>query len=193
MADVFITSSRLDEDRVGPIAERLGSLGHSISRRDTPDAIESAHAVVAIWSRNARASLHVSAEAAYAAERGLLVQMQIDPTSPPPPFDRLPIASFHSEQNEWGVLEDTLAKLAAGGDAPRPTPPRAASLAAIGAPGLVLAALAATLAAHASALSAALSGGLSLDQLGVVSAGALVCAGLCVGVSAWRVVAAVRA
>ncbi len=192
MADVFITSSRLDDDRVGPIAERLGSLGHSISRRDTPKAIESAHAVVAIWSRNARSSLRVSAEAAYAAERGLLVQMQIDPTSPPPPFDRLPVASFHSEQNEWGVLEDTLAKLA-GGDAPSATPPRAASLAAIGAPGLVLAALAATLAAHTSALSAALSGGLSLDQLGVASAGALACAGLCVGVSAWRIIAAVRA
>lgn len=193
MADVFITSSRLDEDRVAPIAERLASLGHTISRKGAaPAAIEDAHAVIAIWTRNACASLRVNAEAAHAAERGVLMQMQLDPIAPPPPFDALPAAAFHGEHNEWGLLEDSLAKLARG-EAPSATLPRAASLAPIGAPGIVLAALAATLAAQAGALGAAVTGGLALDQLGIVLAGALTCASLCVVASVWRFVAAVRA
>ncbi|MEQ1619428.1 MAG: hypothetical protein ABL883_13920 [Terricaulis sp.] len=192
MADVFISSSRLDEDRVAPIAERLASLGHAVARRDAPAAINGAHAVVVIWSRTARASLRVSAEAAYAAERGVLVQMQIDPVAPPAPFDALPAASFHGENSEWGILEDALAKIA-NGERQVGAPPRAASLSPIGAPGIVLAALAATLLAQAGALSSAVAGGLALSQLGVVLTGALACAGLCVLVSVWRMLAAVRA
>ncbi len=192
MADVFITSSRLDEDRVAPIAERLASLGHVVSRTGTPAAIENVHAIIAVWSRNARSSLRVSAEAAFAAERGILVQMQLDPTAPPAPFDTLPTATFHGESNEWGALEDTLSKTA-NGESQASATLRAALLAPVGAPGVILVALTAAFAAQAGALSSAVAGGLALDQLDIVLAGALACAGLCVVVSVWRMFAAVRA
>ena len=65
MADVFISCSRLDRDRVTAIAERLSSLGYSVwwDARDGQarfDEIErqyaDARAIVTVWSDNARTS-----------------------------------------------------------------------------------------------------------------------------------------
>ena len=65
MADIFVSYSRLDQERVQPIVERLQSLGFSVwwdphVRQDQafPDELQaqldSAKAVLLIWSENAR-------------------------------------------------------------------------------------------------------------------------------------------
>ncbi|MGH6951232.1 MAG: toll/interleukin-1 receptor domain-containing protein, partial [Vitreimonas sp.] len=117
MADIFVSYSRLDHDRVKPIAERLGSLGYSVwweardenaSAEEVENALDSAHAVLAVWGVNALNSSWVYAEAARALDTGKLAQARIDDIELPLPFNAAACADLSGTRSEWGPIEDTL-------------------------------------------------------------------------------------
>ncbi|MBL8544828.1 MAG: toll/interleukin-1 receptor domain-containing protein [Hyphomonadaceae bacterium] len=205
MADVFISCSRLDRDRVQPIAERLSSLGYSVwwDARDAQvntDEIErqlsEARAIVTVWSENARNSSWVLAQSATAFDENRLLQMQIDPMRLPAPFDTLKVAEVHGGKSEWGLLEAALAALVRENRPPEVIDHRAASVAQsniAGAPRLLLAAMAATLVAFAGALSAGFNGVMPPDQLQLALFGVAAVGGLSAAVAAQRLFAIRRA
>lgn len=198
VADIFISHSRLDEDRARPIAERLTSLGYSVARAEkgvAPDAeLEAARAVLVLWSRNARNSAWVCAEAAYALDREKLLQARLDPKGAPSPFNGIVAADLAGERGEWGELEDRLSRLTRGAHQKTEAPAlRSAPIWAAGSPGLGLAALAAALAVHAGASSAALTGALTPEQVRVALWGAFAIACVCATLAFLRFASALRA
>lgn len=198
VADVFISYSRLDKERARPIEERLISLGYSVSRANGRAALEAeldaARAILVLWSRNARNSAWVCAEAAHALDRGNLVQAQLDPLAAPAPFAQVATADLAGERGEWGALEDRLSRLVRGGGEKTDSPiVRAAPLWAAGAPGLGLAALSAALAVHAGAFSAVVTGALNSEQVRIALWGALAIACICATLALLRFAAALRA
>jgi hypothetical protein len=195
---VFIAYSRVDHSRVKPIAERLVSLGYSVSWDIKQDAkgqtlideiereLDDARVVLAAWSHNGRNSTSLQAQCARAFDAGKLLQLRLDSAEAPAPFDALPAAAINGERGEWGLLEDALQRLARGGPAPAPSEkvPMPGLLAAppqVGAPKLLTLALALALAAFFAAISGALAGAMTPDQLqfaltGIVGIGAVVAA-----------------
>ncbi|MFT3728029.1 MAG: toll/interleukin-1 receptor domain-containing protein [Terricaulis sp.] len=191
MADVYISCLRADHDRVRPISERLASLGYSVLWEKTAGAdvdreIGEARAALIVWSGEARNATRMCAEASRALDTGKLLQVRLDASSPPPPFDALPTFDLSSERAEWGPLEAALATLVRS-DAPvalkTPNVGLLATPSAAGAPKLITVALVTSLIAYAGALAEARSGVMSPDQLqlaltgvfGVASASAALC------------------
>jgi len=208
LADVFIAYSRLDHDRVRPIAERLGSLGHSIwwmqrarsgqaSIAEIERELDAARVVLTAWSRHARDSTLVYGYASRGLDQAKLVQLRLDAVAPPPPFNAHPAADVREGRIEWGPLEDQLARLLRGETpqpaGPSPTPGPFATAAAVGAPALLTTAAALTLAAYASALSASFNGVMSPTQLEVALAVMAGVGGVCTLVAAQRLLAVSRA
>lgn len=207
MADVVISYSRLDQERVRPLAERLMSMGYTVGwdqserRRqvnvdERAREVDAARAIIAVWSVNARDALHVYAEAAHGFDAGKLLQVVIDPVSPPAPFGGGAVANL-TGAGEWSALEHRLSQLVRNpqGEA-RAAKPRlglAPMLAAAGAPKLVTIAAIAALAAYAGALNAAFAGAMGPAQLQIVLAGVLAVGGACAGLAALRLSAIVRA
>ena len=108
MSDVFISYGRTTARRAKAVADALRAAGHSVwldedlpAHRAYADVIEerlrSAKAVVVVWSQEAAKSLWVRAEANVALELGTLVQLSIDGTLPPMPFNQVQCA----ELNGW--------------------------------------------------------------------------------------------
>ncbi len=185
MADVFISYSRLDQDAVKPIGERLQSLGYNVRWGKTEHArqamidqrereVDTARVVIVIWSENAHSSAQVQADAAYALGADKLLPLKIDAMRPPAPFDT--IEAFDVTGGAWGPVEQTLAQRM---NAPASTPAKVgplgspAVLSVTGTPRLVTFALAATLAAYAGAVSAALNGVMTPAQLQIALLGML--------------------
>lgn len=207
MADVFISYSQLDHERVKPIADRLTSLGYSVwwDRRLRPgqvcvDEIEreldGARAVLTAWSRNARNSTWVYAESGRALDEGKLLQLRLDDAQPPLPFDALELADMSTEQPQWGPLEDALARMVRGETAETDKKPGVGVLAtpaAAGAPKLLSVATGASLAAYAAAVSAAYNGVMPPEQLRWALIGVLAVGGASALVSAQRLAAITRA
>lgn len=205
MADVFISYSRLDRERVKPLAERLGSLGYSvwwgqserprqglIDERDR--ALDSARAVLAVWSSNGRNAAEVHAEAALARDLGKLLQVKLDDVAPPVPFDGSEAADLTG--SEWGPLEHALSHLVKNGEsaaAPQFDLGLAPTISAAGTPKLVTFAAAAVLTAFAGVLGATFNGVMTPEQSQVVLVGILAVAGLCVGLGAQRLFSLSRA
>lgn len=182
MADVFISYSRLDHERVRPIADRLVASGHSIwwdkqlragqvFFEEIERELDSARAVLTAWSSNARNSTWVYAEASRGLDNKKLVQVRLDGTKLPLPFDALQCANLSGRQQDWGQLERSLADLLRNGRAPEPIKrvPEIGPLATpevAGSPKLITAVTAAGLGAYAWALSNTSQGhGLTPDQL----------------------------
>lgn len=204
MADVFISYSRLDHERVKPIADRLTSLGYSIwwdkhlrAGQVFVDEIErqldSAKAVLTAWSANARNSTWVYAESSRGLDAHKFIQLRIDNVQLPLPFDALHAADM-TGAGEWGPLEDTLAKLVRDGRAPEPkrkivTPGPLATPAPAGMPKLITAATTATLAAYAGGVTATYNGVMAPEQLQVALFGMMGVAGACALLSAQRLIA----
>lgn len=204
MADVFISYSRLDRERVRPLAERLASLGYSLwwepsdqprqtSIDDRARALEEARAVLAVWSMNGRNAAELHADAAAALDAGKLLQLRLD-APPPAPFDTLAAADMAG--GEWGPLEQALSGLVTDGqsiEAPkRVAPGFAPTMAATGAPKLVAVAVIAVLAAFAGGLAATFNGVMKPDQLQIALVGVLGVAGACAGLSAHRLFTMIR-
>ncbi len=195
MANVYLTYSRLDEERVAPLAERLASLGYNVQRRSgantTVPSIEAADAIVVVWSRNARHSIRVRAEAAHAADRGALLQIRIDGAKLPAPFHQLPVTDMAGDAPEWGALENALSQLVKA-----PPPPLAVRSGGQGPAGgsmLGLALLALGFAALAAALAPSLQGLLTPNQLALVAIGVGIVGAASTLASVWRLFAALRA
>jgi len=205
LADVYISCSRLDRDRVTPIAERLSSLGYSVwwDARDGQarvDEIErqyaDARAIVTIWSDNARNSSWVIAQSAQALDDEKLLQMRIDDVRLPAPFENLKVAELHSGKAEWGMLEAALAGLVRDSRPLEPIDHRAIQGAQpnlVVAPRVLLTAVSAALVAFAGALTTAYNGVMRTDQLQLALIGVLVVGALCAMVAAQRLLSIRRA
>ena len=125
MADVFVSYSRADRERVGTVSRCLEESGRSLwwdkqlaSGEDYSQVIEreidAARCVVVAWSGTARESLWVRAEANAALDQGKLVQINLDRARLPLPFTMLHFLDFSSwggsrEQSPWPHLEQEVA------------------------------------------------------------------------------------
>lgn len=209
MADVFISYSRLDHDRVQPIADRLSSLGYSIwwdkhlrAGQGFVDEIErqldGARAVLTAWSANARNSTWVYAESSRALEANKFLQLRLDNARLPLPFEALQVAEMGGGKSEWGKLEDALTRIVRDRRPPPPlerlpqpgalaTPPHA------GMPRLLTAAATASLVAYAGATSAAYNGVMTPEQLQTAMFGVLGVGGVCAALTAQRLLSIRRA
>src|SRR5262249_22558575 len=132
------------------------------------DQLEAARAVIVVWSASARNSTWICAEASRALDAGVLLQVRIDATQPPSPFDALQAADMSSDRAEWGALEASLAQLVRGDATEVATAPKLGLLAApatAGAPKLLTIALATSILAYSGALTAARDGLMAPSQL----------------------------
>ena len=134
MPDVFISYARSTEREARQIAGALRALGFGVWRddelpahRDYSEVIEerlrAAKAVVVVWSAEAVKSQWVRAEADLAREAGTLVQLALDGTPLPLPFNRIQCADLRGWQGDpaaagWKKVAESVAELLGG-------PPRA--------------------------------------------------------------------
>jgi hypothetical protein len=109
MADVFVSYSRVNRDRIVTVSDNLEESGYSVwwDRALAPgddyamlieQQIDAAPCVVVAWSETARQSLWVRAEANEALDAGKLVQISLDRTRLPLPFSALNFLDFSG----WG-------------------------------------------------------------------------------------------
>ena len=127
MADVFVSYGRTTEAQAQQVAEALRAAGYNVWRDDElpahraySDVIEerlrSAKAVVVLWSAEAARSQWVRAEADIAREAGTLVQVTIDGTIPPLPFNQIQCADLNGWSGDtssagWRKVESSVALL----------------------------------------------------------------------------------
>ena len=127
MADIFVSYGRSAEGQAQQVAEALRSAGYSVWRDDElpahraySDVIEerlrSARAVVVLWSAEAARSQWVRAEADVAREAGTLVQISVDGTLPPMPFNQIQCADLNGWSGDlstagWRKVESSIALL----------------------------------------------------------------------------------
>ncbi|GAM97711.1 protein of unknown function DUF323 [alpha proteobacterium U9-1i] len=209
MADVFISYSRADHDRVKPIVDRISSLGYSIwwdkhlrAGQVFVDEIErqlsAARAVFTAWSFNARNSTWVYAESSRGLDANKFIQARIDTVQLPLPFDALQVTDLSSRGAQWGPLEQALTRLVRQGAPPDP-PSRLRGLgplatpAVAGSPKLLSTATGASLAAYAGALSATYNGAMSPEQMQLVLTGVVGVASASATLTAERLFSIARA
>jgi hypothetical protein len=127
MADVFLSYARRDEDKVRRIAELLAAEGYDVwwdadmpPHRAYSDVIQEevdrAKAVLVVWSKEAIASEWVRAEADMARNAHKLVQLSVDETSPPLPFNQIHVVSLAKwrggrDDVEWQRILRSLAEI----------------------------------------------------------------------------------
>jgi adenylate cyclase len=130
MPDVFISYARTTEPQAKAIAAALREKGYSVWRDDEIPAhkpyaevieerLKSSKAVVVIWSAEAARSQWVRAEADAARELGTLVQVTVDGTMPPLPFNQIQCAALKEVNGEvggpgWAKLTTSLVALING-------------------------------------------------------------------------------
>ena len=109
MSDVFVSYARSTEPQAREVAEALQAGGYQVWRDDELPAhraygdvieerLKAAKAVIVLWSAEAARSQWVRAEADAARGAGTLVQVSIDGTVPPLPFNQIQCADLQS----WG-------------------------------------------------------------------------------------------
>ena len=114
MSDIFVSYARTDEPQAGRVSQGLRALGYEVWRDDElpahrayADVIEerlnSAKAVVVLWSAEAARSQWVRAEADTARSAGTLVQAILDDHVPPLPFNQIQCADLR----DWDGSTDT--------------------------------------------------------------------------------------
>ena len=127
MTDVFISYSRSIEARAERIAEALTALGYDVWRDDqlpahkaytdvTEEHLRAAKAVVVIWTAEAVKSQWVRAEAEVARLAGTLVQLSLDGSTPPLPFNQIQCAEMGGWRGEeaapgWKKVLASIAEL----------------------------------------------------------------------------------
>jgi len=135
MSDVFISYARSTEAQAKQITEALRALGYDVWRDDElpahrtyADVIEerlkAARAVVVLWSADAARSQWVRSEANRARDEAKLVQLRLDPTALPMPFDQIQCADLANWAGEadhagWRKIVASIAGLM-GASAPTP-------------------------------------------------------------------------
>src|SRR5215210_7793519 len=105
MSDVFLSYARPDEPQARCVAEALRAHGYRVWRDDElpphrpyaeviQERLKAAKAVVALWSESAAKSQWVRAEADEARSAGNLIQVSLDGTIPPLPFNQIQCADL---------------------------------------------------------------------------------------------------
>ena len=141
MPGVFVSYSRPSAQVAEQVAAALSSLGHEVwwddrlpAHRSYGDVIEeklrTADAVIVLWSSDACHSQWVRAEADWARQAGTLVQVSLDGTIPPLPFNQIQCADLtgwdgQADSPGWQKVQASLASLVgeqAAGDAPIQSP-----------------------------------------------------------------------
>ena len=138
MADVFLSYARPSQKDAMRIADCLRAAGYSVwydeslpAHRAYADVIaeqlDAASTVLVLWSTEAAESQWVRSEANRARETGRLVQLRLDDTRLPMPFDQIQCADFRQWSGdchaaEWRTVVGSIGALT--GEAP-PPPPRA--------------------------------------------------------------------
>ena len=113
MAEVFVSYSRANRDRIVTVSDNLEESGYSVwwDRALAPgddyallieQQIDAAPCVVVAWSETARQSLWVRAEANEALDAGKLVQINLDKARLPLPFSGL----NHLDFSGWAGARD---------------------------------------------------------------------------------------
>ncbi len=141
MSDIFISYARSTAVQAQAVAEALRGLGYDVWRDDELPAhrayaevieerLQAAKAVVVIWSAEAVKSEWVQSEADTARTDHKLVQLTVDGSKLPRPFDRIQCADMTGWTGEvdapgWRKVAASVAELI-GGIAARPTPAPAA-------------------------------------------------------------------
>ena len=143
MSDVFISYARSTEREASDIAQALRALGYGVWRddalpahRDYSEVIEerlrAAKAVVVVWSAEAVKSQWVRAEADIAREAGTLVQLTLDGTPLPLPFNRVQCADLRGWRGDpaaagWVKVAQSVAELMGGATPIQEASPQAPS------------------------------------------------------------------
>src|SRR5579859_8219201 len=137
MTDIFISYARSTAPQAQAIAEALRALGYGVWRddelpahRDYAEVIEerlrAAKAVLVIWSAEAVKSQWVRAEADLAREAGTLVQLNLDASPLPMPFNRIQCADLSGWAGDlghpgWKKVAASVSELAGVGSSLAPT------------------------------------------------------------------------
>jgi adenylate cyclase len=147
MSDIFISYAHATVKDARQVAESLATLGYGVWRDDQlplhrayadviAERLKDAKAVVVIWSADAADSVWVRSEASKARAAGKLVQLRVDETPLPMPFDQIRCVDLAGwsgdlEAPNWKVVVASVAELigrrqaAASVEAPpSPHPPR---------------------------------------------------------------------
>lgn len=135
MADVFISYSRANKDKVQRIARGIEEAGYSVwwdaelpphqSYGEVITAkINSCKAAVVVWSKDAAASEWVRAEADAARNHKKLIQTALDDTMPPLPFNQIQVANLanwngEADHPDWRKVRQSLTALCGP---PQPAP-----------------------------------------------------------------------
>jgi len=133
MSDVFVSYARSSEPQARQIAETLRSQGFTVWCDDElpvhrayseviEERLKAAKAVVVIWSAAAANSQWVRAEADAARLAATLVQVSVDGTLPPMPFNQIQCADLREWSGDinamgWRKLAGSVAALVGGGEA----------------------------------------------------------------------------
>ena len=128
MSDIFVSYARPDGLQSSRIADALKSLGYRVWRDDQLPAhrpyadviaerLKSAKAVVVLWSAEAAGSQWVRAEADVARQSGTLLQISLDGSVPPLPFNQIQCADLNGwsgdlEAPGWRKVVQSVAELA---------------------------------------------------------------------------------
>src|SRR5258708_31022126 len=137
MSDIFISYARSTETQAKQVAEALRGLGYGVWRDDELPAhrayakvieerLQAAKAVVVIWSAEAVESEWVQSEADTARTDHKLVQLTVDGTKLPRPFDRIQCADMAGWEGEtdspgWRKVAASVAELVRGDAPPGPS------------------------------------------------------------------------
>jgi len=137
---VFVSYARPDEPQAERVAKALRADGYEVWRDDELPAhraysevieerLNTAKAVVVLWSVHATKSQWVRAEADSARNRDLLVQASLDGTVPPIPFNQIECADLNGggepmDSRGWAKLVGSVQELAGEAHAPKRPPAR---------------------------------------------------------------------
>jgi adenylate cyclase len=142
MADVFVSYARPDEGQAERVADALRTAGYRVWRDDElpvhrayaeviEERLKGAKAVVVLWSAEAAKSQWVRSEANVARSAGTLIQVTLDGSLPPMPFDEIQCADLkdwdgRTDTAGWRKLAASVATLAGRGKESSPAEPRKA-------------------------------------------------------------------
>jgi TolB-like protein len=134
MSEVFVSYARPNEAEARHIADALRARGWGVWRDDElpphrayadviQERLRSAKAVVVVWTTDAAKSQWVRAEADLARERGVLVQLTLDGSIPPLPFNQIQCADLQGWRGEdahpaWIKITGSIADLLGAEPAP---------------------------------------------------------------------------
>lgn len=212
MADIFVSYSRRNRDRVAAISGALEESGYTLwwdrqlaTGADYGTVIEreigDSSCVVVAWSSTARDSLWVRAEANEALDSGKLVQISLDGAKLPLPFTMLHFLDFTAWQggrtgSPWSDLDGRVRTMVGGGGggasggqavlaARQAAVPEGPKLQGLGPAAIMGSAALALAALMAIAIGAAAAGALPATLFGPLAATGFALAAILMALVAW--------